>query len=426
MKTESLAGDRRNIRLVVAYDGTDFHGWQRQPSLPTVQGQLEETIARLCQEPITLYGSGRTDAGVHALAQVANFTTSCRIPCINVVKALNALLPLAVRVRAASEAPPEFHARFDVRSKTYRYRMVRAAVCLPFISRFAWHYDYPLDLARMAEAAWTFLGEHDFTSLAASQSVTTFKPGRYYFYEDEGSPKALAVLRDDPAEQIPDQTLLLPPGLTLDKIAARIGALKNKSASRFLEVANQGTVRSKFEPNGVSSLEGLTWPDTYSIGATETETQILQRIVAQFDKKAAEAGLGGPEADPYDAMKIASMVQTEAGTNNDMPLIAAVLWNRIRKGMPLQVDATLCYAKHGCPPVPTDADKKIDSPYNTYKVLGLPPTPIATVSQNAIQAALHPATVDYLYYVSDKNGKTYYASTLADQERNIARAKAAG
>jgi UPF0755 protein len=265
-----------------------------------------------------------------------------------------------------------------------------------------------------------------FTSLAASQSVTTFKPGRYYFYEDEGSPKALAVLRDDPAEQIPDQTLLLPPGLTLDKIAARIGALKNKSASRFLEVANQGTVRSKFEPNGVSSLEGLTWPDTYSIGATETETQILQRIVAQFDKKAAEAGLGGPEADPYDAMKIASMVQTEAGTNNDMPLIAAVLWNRIRKGMPLQVDATLCYAKHGCPPVPTDADKKIDSPYNTYKVLGLPPTPIATVSQNAIQAALHPATVDYLYYVSDKNGKTYYASTLADQERNIARAKAAG
>ena len=168
MKTESLAGDRRNIRLVVAYDGTDFHGWQRQPSLLTVQGQLEEMIAKLCQEPIILYGSGRTDAGVHALAQVANFTTSCRIPCSNLVKALNALLPPAVRVRAAIEVPPTFHARYDVRSKTYRYRMVRAAVCLPFISRFAWHYDYPLDLARMAEAARVFLGEHDFTSFAAS------------------------------------------------------------------------------------------------------------------------------------------------------------------------------------------------------------------------------------------------------------------
>src|SRR6516164_570453 len=141
MKTESLAGDRRNIRLVVAYDGTDFHGWQRQPSLLTVQGQLEEMIAKLCQEPIILYGSGRTDAGVHALAQVANFTTSCRIPCSNLVKALNALLPPAVRVRAAIEVPPTFHARYDVRSKTYRYRMIRTAVCLPFVARFAWHYD---------------------------------------------------------------------------------------------------------------------------------------------------------------------------------------------------------------------------------------------------------------------------------------------
>ena len=167
-QTDSGSKLRRNIRLVVAYDGTDFHGWQRQPSLPTVQGLLEETIARLCQEPVTVYGSGRTDAGVHALAQVANFTTSCRIPCGNLVKALNALLPPTVRVREASVAPPEFHARYHVRSKTYRYRIVRAAVCLPFLSRFAWHYNYPLDTSRMAEAARLFVGEHDFTSFAAS------------------------------------------------------------------------------------------------------------------------------------------------------------------------------------------------------------------------------------------------------------------
>jgi tRNA pseudouridine38-40 synthase len=167
-KTQSGSKPRSNIRLVVAYDGTDFHGWQRQPSLPTVQGLLEERIARLCQESVTVHGSGRSDAGVHALGQVANFTTSCRIPCANLVKALNALLPPTVRVREASVVPPEFHARYDARSKTYRYRIVRTAVCLPFVSRFAWHYNYPLDLARMAEAARLFIGKHDFTSFAAS------------------------------------------------------------------------------------------------------------------------------------------------------------------------------------------------------------------------------------------------------------------
>ena len=140
----------------------------------------------------------------------------------------------------------------------------------------------------------------------------------------------------------------------------------------------------------MQSLEGLTWPDTYFIGATETETQILQRIVTEFDKRATAAGLVAPDVNPYNTTNIAAMVQTEAGNDADMPLIAAVLWNRIAKGMPLQVDATLCYAKGGCPPVPTNADKAIDSPYNTYKVNGLPPTPIATVSQAALDRGLAP------------------------------------
>ena len=117
----------------------------------------------------------------------------------------------------------------------------------------------------------------EFQAYAEGQGVTTFKPGRYYLYENEGASASLATLRGAPAEAIPDQKLLLPPGLTLAKIADRVGALKNKSRDRFLEVAKSGTVRSKFEPQSVQSLEGLTWPDTYFIGATETETQILQR-----------------------------------------------------------------------------------------------------------------------------------------------------
>jgi UPF0755 protein len=262
-----------------------------------------------------------------------------------------------------------------------------------------------------------------FQAFAEGQGVTTFKPGRYYFYENEGSSSSLATLRGAPAEEIPDQKLLIPPGLTLAKIADRVGALENKSRDRFLEVAKSGTIRSKFEPASVQSLEGLTWPDTYFIGATETEAQILQRIVTEFDKRATAAGIADPNVNPYNTTNVAAMVQTEAGNDADMPAIAAVLWNRLAKGMPLQVDATLCYAKGGCPPVPTNADKLIDSPYNTYKVNGLPPTPIATASQAALTAALHPASVDYLYYVADKNGKTYFASTLAEHERNIVKAR---
>jgi UPF0755 protein len=235
--------------------------------------------------------------------------------------------------------------------------------------------------------------------------------------------KSLAILRGDPALALPDQTLLLPPGLTLDKIADRVATLENLSRDRFLEVANSGTIRSKFEPQGVHSLEGLTWPDTYKIGSTETESQILQKIVKEFDKRAEAAGVAAPEVNAYNTVNVAAMVQKEAGNNSDMPLIAAVLWNRITKGMPLQVDATLCYAKGGCPPVPVENDKKIDSPYNTYKVNGLPPTPISSVGLPALDAALHPSAVDYLYYVSDKNGKTYFASTLPEHERNIAKAR---
>jgi tRNA pseudouridine38-40 synthase len=158
----------RNIRIIVAYDGTGFHGWQRQPSVPTVQARLEEAIAQVTGEPVKLFGSGRTDAGVHALGQVANFASSCRIPLSNLIKAVNNVLPPEVRVRQAGEVAPGFHARFDVRSKTYRYKILRSEVCSPFLWRFVWHYPYALDRRRMAVAARSFIGTHDFTSFAAS------------------------------------------------------------------------------------------------------------------------------------------------------------------------------------------------------------------------------------------------------------------
>ncbi|HUU13269.1 MAG TPA: tRNA pseudouridine(38-40) synthase TruA [Terriglobia bacterium] len=162
----------RNLRLVIAYDGTEFHGWQRQPDAPTVQGCLEEALAKLTGAPVHIWGSGRTDAGVHALNQVASFKTESPIPCDNLLKALNNLLPPSVRIKQVEEAPEKFHARYDVRSKTYRYRILQAPICSPFLWRFVCHHPYPLDRRKMNEAALLFEGEHDFTSFAGSEGRT--------------------------------------------------------------------------------------------------------------------------------------------------------------------------------------------------------------------------------------------------------------
>jgi len=166
----------RNIRLTLAYDGTDFCGWQRQPHAPTIQGLLEATLEKILGAPTPVWGAGRTDAGVHALNQVANFKSECRIPCANLLKALNDAMPTAVRVKEVSEVAVTFHARYDARAKTYRYRLHQAPIASPFISRFAWHYPYPLDRARMAEAARLVEGERDFTSVAASEPRETDGP----------------------------------------------------------------------------------------------------------------------------------------------------------------------------------------------------------------------------------------------------------
>lgn len=157
----------RNIKLVLAYDGTDFAGWQVQPLAPTIQCTLASAIGRVTGEKVLPQGSGRTDAGVHALAQVATFPLESSIPAENLVKALNGALPTAIRIIQATEAPAEFHARKSAQAKTYRYRMFRGEVCPPFLARYVWHYPYPLDEAAMAEAAVFVAGEHDFTSFAA-------------------------------------------------------------------------------------------------------------------------------------------------------------------------------------------------------------------------------------------------------------------
>ena len=157
----------RNLKLILSYDGTGYAGWQVQPDSPTVQGTLASAIGRITGEKVLPQGSGRTDAGVHALGQVVTFTTDSVVPAANFVKALNDILPAAVRVLESAEVPPEFHARKSARAKTYRYRIFRGAICPPFVARYVWHFPYPLEEEAMVEAAGLVVGEHDFTSFAA-------------------------------------------------------------------------------------------------------------------------------------------------------------------------------------------------------------------------------------------------------------------
>ena len=158
----------RRIKIKLAYDGGAFHGWQVQPGLPTIQGSLQQILSAMEGRPVPVAGSGRTDAGAHALAQVAAFTIANPIPLFNLRRALNRLLPPAIRVLSAEEVPSDFHPRFDAQAKTYEYRILRDEVCSPFEWPYVHHYPYPLDEDRMTRLARVFEGERDFSAFAAS------------------------------------------------------------------------------------------------------------------------------------------------------------------------------------------------------------------------------------------------------------------
>jgi tRNA pseudouridine38-40 synthase len=241
----------RNIKLVLAYDGSEFSGWQVQPDAATIQGTLASAIGRITAEKVLPQGSGRTDAGVHALAQVASFTTESPIPAENLVKALNDILLPAIRVLEATEATPDFHARRSAHSKMYRYRIYRGEICPPFLARYVWHYPYPLDEDVMSRAASYFVGEHDFTSFAAVdpdrgieaetsnvRSILTSecaKVGQEFVYEVRGSGFLHHMVRNMVG------TLIL----------VGKGRLQAADVSRILEERNRAAAGATVPPNGL-------------------------------------------------------------------------------------------------------------------------------------------------------------------------------
>jgi UPF0755 protein len=265
------------------------------------------------------------------------------------------------------------------------------------------------------------------------------QPGYYTLRPRDDLGNILSTLRTPP-EQTYEQ-ITFPEGFTVARMGERLQeTVPRLSAERFVEAATAGQLRSTLAPD-VANLEGLLFPDTYQIGGSENEGQIVSRLVQQMERVANREGIANAPQKvgmtPYQVLVIASMIEREAGVAADRPMIARVIYNRLFLNMPLQIDATLFYGA----PAGLDFGELLEreSPYNTYNVTGLPPTPIANPGAASIEAALNPAPnpdpsvcggvepCAWLYYVlGAEDGSHVFATNLEEHEANVARARAQG
>src|SRR6266542_1179947 len=187
----------RNLKLTLQYDGTNYVGWQRQDTGMSIQALLEDALAPIEGGRVTVHGAGRTDAGVHALAQVATVSLSSSIDPVTLARALNAELPRDVRVLSMQEVEPGFHARFSATGKVYEYRLVNAPIVSPFIQRYVWHVAPPLEIGAMRDASNALVGLHDFAAFQGSGSVvaSTDRIVRSISWEDGGGYDLPLVMR---------------------------------------------------------------------------------------------------------------------------------------------------------------------------------------------------------------------------------------
>lgn len=255
-----------------------------------------------------------------------------------------------------------------------------------------------------------------------------FQAGEYTFRSGESFDDVIAALKKGP--DLTFQRLTIPEGYRLDQIAERVGTLPGRSADKFLELAKSGRFRSELMPPDISNLEGMLYPDTYFLEEDDDEAAILQRMITAMEDAARAAGVDRAQElvgrTPYEAVIVASLVEREARVGEERPKISRVIHNRLEKGQLLQVDATVLYAI-GHKSRVLFKDLEVDSPYNTYRYKGLPPTPIAAPGKAVLEAAVNPEPGPWLYYVViDKDGRHAFATTNAEHEANIRKAKQAG
>lgn len=261
--------------------------------------------------------------------------------------------------------------------------------------------------------------------------ATKFKPGTYSLHQNEPYEDLVAALVR--GAKAPTLKVTIPEGTTLEQAGELVaGEVKSISAGEYVAVARDDP--PAFRLGGYkagTTLEGLLFPATYEVRPTFTARALVKQQLAAFGDTFAEVDMRRAHKanlTPYDVVIIASMVEREARVAAERPLVAAVIWNRLRSAMLLQIDATIQYALGETKPVLTFDDLEIESPYNTYKYAGLPPTPIANPGLASLQAAADPAATDYLYYVArgDGSGRHYFSADyqqfLADQEKARANA----
>jgi UPF0755 protein len=259
-----------------------------------------------------------------------------------------------------------------------------------------------------------------------------FQAGEYTLARNMSMGEAIDVLSKGP--ELKFETLTVPEGLILRQIAEQVAKLEGRSAEAFLAAIESGTVRSKYQPQNVTKIEGLLLPETYNVEPKDDEAAILARMVSSFDAVADEVGVADAQArvgvSPYEAIIVASLIERETRFDDERAQVAQVIYNRLRRGMKLQVDATVIYAlgRTGERNIRVlFKDLEVESPYNTYQVTGLPPTPIAAPGRASLEAALNPTSGNLLFYVvTEPSGRHSFAETGAQHAANIRKAEAAG
>ena len=245
-----------------------------------------------------------------------------------------------------------------------------------------------------------------FRYYARFNGAGTIEAGDYVLHKKEDMSTVLDVLEAG-AKVDPGTRLTIPEGLTVAQVADLVGKLPGRSADTFKAAATSGAVKSQFQAAGSTSLEGFLLPETYFIEAKDDETKILERMVGAFDGLASQLDLAGASArlgvTPYQVIVVASLVEREARVQEDRGKVARTIYNRLEAQMPLQIDATVLYAIEQKTGVRKDSvllsDLKIDSPYNTYQIAGLPPGPIANPGRASLEAAVAPTPGPWIYYV---------------------------
>ncbi|HVL26526.1 MAG TPA: endolytic transglycosylase MltG [Acidimicrobiales bacterium] len=255
--------------------------------------------------------------------------------------------------------------------------------------------------------------------------------GEFTLRKNESMGNVVTVLAGGAVSTREQIALTIPEGLTLEKVAERVGELPGRSSSRFLELARTGAVRSQYQPAGNNNLEGLILPETYFFEEDADEATILRRLVESFDRTATELGMANAAnrlgVTPYEAVVIASMVEREAKVHEDRGPIARVIYNRLERGMRLQIDATVLYALGVDKNFVSFADREVNSPYNTYQIDRLPPGPIASPGRAALEATLSPPPGPWIFYVLyEENGKHAFSTTLDEFNRHVAEATRRG